>query len=67
MQAESRCPVYASGDGELWPAVMIGTGGVLAGTIVGILVLRRIPEKAFRRIVGVLVLGIGIYMLFRPG
>jgi len=39
---------------------------VTAGTLLGTRVLRRIPENIFKRIVGLLILAIGIYMLIRP-
>jgi hypothetical protein len=65
-----RVPVYLVTQGssilQYWPQVVIGLAGVAAGTLVGARLLRRIPENVFRRIVGLLVLVIGIYMLVHP-
>ncbi len=65
-----RVPVYLATQGsliaELWPEVVIALGGVVVGTLVGTRLLRRIPENIFKRIVGLLILAIGIYMLVRP-
>jgi uncharacterized membrane protein YfcA len=65
-----RVPVYVATQGSAilqhWPHVIIGLSGVIVGTLVGARVLRRIPENIFRRLVGLLVLAIGIYMLVRP-
>ncbi len=65
-----RVPVYLgtqwSGITQHWPPVVIGLAGVLVGTLVGARLLRRIPERIFRRIVGLLVLAIGLYMLVHP-
>jgi hypothetical protein len=65
-----RVPVYLATQGSAilhyWPQVVIGLAGVAVGTLVGARLLRRIPEKVFRRIVGLLILAIGIYMLVHP-
>lgn len=65
-----RVPVYLatqwSSIMQEWGALLVGTGGVLIGTIMGTSILRRIPEHVFRRVVGAMVLAIGIYMLIRP-
>lgn len=37
--------------------------GALAGTLVGVPRLRRIPENLFRRIVAVILVLLGVYML----
>jgi uncharacterized protein len=63
-----RLPIYLSQAGSVVrdnPAlVAIMTTGVVAGTLVGDPVLRRIPERWFSRIVGVLLIALGVYMLF---
>lgn len=65
-----RVPVYLATQGPAilhrWPQVIIALAGVLVGTLAGARVLRRIPEHIFRRIVGLLVLAIGLYMLVHP-
>jgi small neutral amino acid transporter SnatA (MarC family) len=47
-------------------AIHLALAGVLVGTLAGSRLLRRIPETLFRRIVGLLVLAVGIYMLVHP-
>jgi uncharacterized membrane protein YfcA len=65
-----RVPVYVATQGslivELWAWIAIALGGVIVGTLLGTRLLRRIPEDVFRRVVGLLVLAIGVYMLIRP-
>jgi len=39
--------------------------GTLAGTVLGVRTLRRIPETVFRRVVAILLLLLGTYMLLR--
>jgi uncharacterized membrane protein YfcA len=66
----ARTPVYASLRGpELASHVAllgIATGGVVVGTLLGISVLRRIPEKAFGRVVSFIVLVLAVLLLARP-
>lgn len=63
----ARLPVYLSQSARVFrdDPVLIATmtGGVAFGTLLGDRVLRRIPERWFSRIVGVLLLGLGVYML----
>jgi uncharacterized membrane protein YfcA len=63
----ARIPVYLAGSaGEIlahWPLVAIMTAGVLAGTIVGTPLLRRLPEQTFRRVVFGLVALLGVAFL----
>lgn len=65
----ARLPVYLATQGReirgAWPTVAIAVAGVLAGTIGGVPLLRRIPESAYRRIVGVLLVLLGAYMMLR--
>lgn len=65
-----RVPVYLATD---WRSiatyatlVAIATAGVLAGTVIGTRLLTRIPEAWFRRMVAVIVLALGVYMLLKP-
>ncbi len=64
-----RVPVYLGTQGasilEHWPQVVIALVGVVVGTLAGARLLRRIPESTFKRVVGLLVLAIGIYVLVR--
>lgn len=67
----ARLPVYvATTGGEMlreWPTVAILTGGVLVGTFIGAPILRRVPESAFRRVLAVLLIGLGAWLLFGIG
>lgn len=66
----ARMPVYFATQfreiSQAWIYVALGTGGVLAGTIAGARILRRIPEPVFRRIVAVIILLLGIALLVHP-
>lgn len=63
----ARMPVYFATQWReisgIWPLVLIATVGALAGTLLGVPLLRRIPENLFRRIVAVILVLLGIYML----
>ena len=65
----ARMPVYlAVYSRELMTVVMpitVATVGVVAGTMVGGRILRRIPESSFRRVVAVLLAVLGIWLLTR--
>jgi len=65
----ARMPVYfatqAGGILAIWPLVLAAIAGTLAGTVLGVRVLGRIPERAFRRVVAVILLGLGAYMVVR--
>lgn len=62
----ARVPVYLATNGAavaaIWPAILAMTVGVVIGTLGGTAVLGRIPERTFRRAVGVLLVALGIYM-----
>jgi uncharacterized protein len=67
-----RIPVYLATEwrrmAATWPVVLTAVCGVLIGTLIGESVLRRIPEKLFRRVVSAILLIIGILLLvFRTG
>jgi len=66
-----RMPVYIASEwSELigtWPLVLVASLGVLAGTIFGQPLLRRIPERIFRALVSSIILALGIAMLLHPG
>jgi uncharacterized membrane protein YfcA len=63
----ARMPVYLyTQGGSLGPAkeyILIATAGVLVGTLAGGRILRRIPTGIFRRIVGAIILFLGIALL----
>jgi len=63
----ARTPVYllSSGQGILdrWPLVLLLTGGVLAGTLLGGPIVRLIPETTFRRVLSVLLIGLGVMLI----
>lgn len=62
-----RMPVYFAKESSrmlsAWPAIIAAVIGVVLGTVAGEGVLRKIPEKLFRRIVSAILLGVGIYLL----
>lgn len=63
----ARMPVYfASQGGEilhLWRWLLVATAGVVVGTLLGRRVLSRLPQAAFRRVIAVLLLVLGVWML----
>jgi uncharacterized membrane protein YfcA len=63
----ARLPVYLAaewrGIAGLWPLVLVATAGVVIGTELGTRALVRIPERIFRRILALLLLLLGIYMI----
>ena len=63
-----RVPVYLVTQGRellaIWPLVLGSTVAVVAGTLLGRLILGRLSEDLFRRVVSALVLGLGISMIF---
>ncbi|MGH9521999.1 MAG: sulfite exporter TauE/SafE family protein [Terriglobales bacterium] len=67
----ARMPVYvATQAGEIarvWPAVLVMAAGVMAGTVIGWVFLKRIPDKIFRKVVAVIILALGLAMLAGVG
>lgn len=67
----ARLPVYLATQGaeiaRLWPLLLVASAGALAGTVLGTRLLTRLPERAFRRVVAVLLLLLGIYMIASTG
>ena len=65
----ARMPVYLATQAHgMWQArieIVVAIAGVVAGTLLGVKVLRRIPERWFRRAVGLLIVVLGAYMLIR--
>jgi hypothetical protein len=65
----ARIPVYIATQGaelaSLWALIVLLAIGAVIGTFAGQWTLRRMPEPMFRRVVGVLLLGLGAYTLAR--
>ena len=65
----ARMPVYLYTQGremlDAWRLILAATIGVIAGTILGYFILRRLPEALFRGIVSAIILALGVYMLIR--
>ena len=63
----ARLPVYLLTEGpELlrsWPSIAIAVAGVVIGTVAGSRILRSVPDRMFRRVVAVLLLGLGSWMV----
>jgi uncharacterized protein len=62
----ARLPVYLATQGReivaIWPLVLIATVGGVIGTALGTRVLGRVPERVFRRVLAVVLIGLGLYM-----
>jgi hypothetical protein len=63
----ARLPVYLVTQGReiagLWSHVLIATGAVVVGTLVGRHILGRLSQLVFRRVIALLLLALGLYML----
>jgi uncharacterized membrane protein YfcA len=60
-------PVYffsdMSGILAAWPYIVAASLGAVIGTLWGVRLLRRIPERVFRRMLSVLIITLGVYMI----
>lgn len=67
----ARLPVYLVTQGReiasIWPLLLVATIGVVIGTLVGTRLLARLPQRAFRRVVAVLLLVLGVTMIVTRG
>jgi uncharacterized membrane protein YfcA len=67
----ARLPVYLAaewrGIAGLWPLLLVATAGVVIGTELGTRALVRVPEWTFRRILALLLLLLGTYMVTTAG
>jgi uncharacterized membrane protein YfcA len=67
----ARLPVYLVTEGaamlERWPTVLLLTGGVVAGTLAGAPLLRRLPEPVFRRSLALLLVALGLALILGLG
>ncbi len=65
----ARIPVYIAYQGHAvfarWPLMLGLSIAVVAGTFLGWRLLQRIPARLFRRIIGALILALGLYMLYQ--
>lgn len=63
----ARMPVYFAVEArrmlEAWPLMVAALIGVLIGTFGGVRLLRRIPERIFRRVLSALITLLGVYMI----
>ena len=63
----ARLPVYFWSEGHDMVArstiMIVATIGVVGGTLGGVRLLRRIPERIFRRAISAVILALGVYML----
>lgn len=63
----ARLPVYLATQGReifaIWPLLLLSTTFVMIGTAVGMRWLHRIPRAAFRRVVALLLIALGVYMI----
>jgi uncharacterized membrane protein YfcA len=66
----ARLPVYLATQGQeiarLWPQILIATAAVVLGTLLGRRILARLSQAMFRRVIALLLLGLGAYMLWGP-
>lgn len=63
----ARLPVYLATQGSaiasVWRFVVIATIGAVIGTVLGTRVLGHLPPRAFRHVIGVLLVVLGVYMI----
>jgi uncharacterized membrane protein YfcA len=63
----ARLPVYLATQWreivEVWPLLLAASTGVIVGTAVGAPMLERIPQPLFHRVIAVLLLALGLYMI----
>jgi hypothetical protein len=67
----ARLPVYLATQwreiAAIWPLVLTATGGVIIGTAFGTRVLGWVPQRVFRRMIAVLLVALGLYMIVAGG
>jgi uncharacterized membrane protein YfcA len=64
----ARMPIYVAneyrGIASIWPLVVVATLGALVGTLLGVRLLSWIPDAVFKRLVSLLILALGLFMLW---
>jgi uncharacterized membrane protein YfcA len=67
----ARLPVYLATQWReitvIWPLVLTATGGVVIGTAFGTRILGWVPRRIFRRVIAVLLIVLGFYMMVAGG
>jgi uncharacterized membrane protein YfcA len=67
----ARLPVYLATEwrqiAAVWPLVALATAAVVIGTVLGTRALGHLPPRAFRQVVAVLLLALGVYMMIAGG
>lgn len=67
----ARMPVYFATRWRdllpLWPEILVMTVAVVIGTVLGMKLLRRIPETWFLNVVSLLLIGLGVWLILKPG
>jgi uncharacterized membrane protein YfcA len=67
----ARLPVYVATSGsemlDNWHTILILAIGVVVGTFIGAPLLRRLPERLFRRALAVLLVGLGVSLIIGIG
>jgi uncharacterized membrane protein YfcA len=63
----ARLPVYLVTEGKeiarIWPQVLLAAAGVVLGTLGGRYILGHLRQSVFRRVIAILLIGLGGYML----
>lgn len=63
----ARMPVYfvveTRGIFHAWAIILVAVAGVLLGTFWGVNLLRKIPERLFPKLLSLLILALGVYMV----
>jgi uncharacterized protein len=67
----ARLPVYLATQWReivaIWPLILAATVGVVIGTVSGTRILGRVPQRIFRRVIAVLLMVLGVYMMVTHG
>ncbi len=67
----ARLPVYLATEARaiahVWPLLLAATLGVVIGTSLGTRLLGHLPQRMFRRVIALLLIGLGLYMAIARG